>query len=248
MWGAFHTHVSDPLQAAGIPLAVTPGNHDGSAYRGFETERRSYAAQWGARKPGLNFLEDTHYPFYYAFAAGETLFIALDATIVGNLPGEQMRWLRDLLGKHGGEYRQCVVFSHLPLWPFAQGREREFIGDPDLERLLQQANLGLYLSGHHHVFYPGHKDGIHYISQACLGAGPRKLVGAARRSQRSFTLLEIEDGGLYLSAFQAPDFRRPIDWETLPERIRSQAAELIRADLVADGLSRLQVEPRPALE
>jgi 3',5'-cyclic AMP phosphodiesterase CpdA len=141
MWGAFHTHVSDPLQAAGIPLAVTPGNHDGSAYRGFETERRIYAAQWGARKPGLNFLEDTHYPFYYAFAAGETLFIALDATIVGNLPGEQMRWLRDLLGKHGGEYRQCVVFSHLPLHPFSNERRTEIIGDPELGRLLQELSF-----------------------------------------------------------------------------------------------------------
>jgi len=248
MWGAFHAHVSDPLEAAGIPLAVAPGNHDGSAYPGFETERRIYAEQWDARKPGLSFLDDTHYPLYYAFAAGETLFVALDATTVGHLPRDQMRWLRDLLREHGGAYRQRVAFSHLPLWPFAQGREREFIGDRDLERLLQQANLGLYLSGHHHVFYPGHKDGIHYVSQACLGAGPRKLVGATQRSSRSFTLIEIDDGELHLSAFQSPDFRRPVDWKTLPERIRSQPAELIRADLVDDGLSRLSVGSQPAPE
>lgn len=248
MWGAFLTRVSDPLEAAGIPLAVTPGNHDGSAYRGFETERRIYAEQWTARKPGLNFLDDSHYPFYYAFAAGETLFIALDATIIGHLPRDQMRWLRDLLREHGGEYRQRVAFSHLPLWPFAQGREREFIGDPGLERLLQQANVALYLSGHHHVFYPGHKDGIHYVSQACLGAGPRKLVGATQRSPRSFTLIEIDDGELHLSAFQSPDFRRPVDWQTLPERIGSQSAELIRADLVNDALAKLQVEHQPAPE
>lgn len=248
MWAAFHTRVSNPLEAAGIPLAVTPGNHDGSAYRGFETERRIYAEQWGAKKPALQFVDDTHYPLYYAFAAGETLFIALDATIIGHLPRDQMSWLRDLLGKHGAEYRQRVAFSHLPLWPFAQRRERDFIGDPDLERLLQQADIALYLSGHHHAFYPGHKDGVDYVSQSCLGAGPRKLIGATKRAPRSFTLIEIEDGKLHLSAFQSPDFRRPVDWETLPERIRSQAAELIRADLVHDELSKLQVEPRPGQE
>ncbi len=38
MWKAFHKDVSDPLAAAGIPFAVTPGNHDASAYRGFERE------------------------------------------------------------------------------------------------------------------------------------------------------------------------------------------------------------------
>jgi len=115
MWQAFHAHVSEPLAAAGIPLAVTPGNHDGSAYGGFEAERRIYGEQWGARKPGLRFLDDAHYPFYYAFAAGDALFISLDATTVGGLPGEQMDWLRDLLERHGGDYAQRVVFSHVPL-------------------------------------------------------------------------------------------------------------------------------------
>ena len=31
MWAAFHRTVTAPLEAAGIPLAVTPGNHDASA-------------------------------------------------------------------------------------------------------------------------------------------------------------------------------------------------------------------------
>jgi hypothetical protein len=242
MWRAFHAHVSEPLAAAGIPLAVTPGNHDGSAYGGFETERRIYADQWGARKPALHFLDDAHYPFYYAFAAGDTLFVSIDATTVGHLPRQQMDWLRGLLAEHGGGYRQRVAFSHVPLWPFAQQRERDFIGDPDLERLLRQANVGLYLSGHHHAFYPGHKDGVHYVSQSCLGAGPRKLIGTPERSSRSLTLIEIENGKLRLTAFGEPDFTRPIDWKTLPQRIRSSAAELIRADLADDALVGLQLK------
>ena len=39
MWAAFHAEVTEPLSRAGIPLAVTPGNHDASAYGGFEQER-----------------------------------------------------------------------------------------------------------------------------------------------------------------------------------------------------------------
>jgi len=242
MWRSFHAHVSDPIAAAGIPLAATPGNHDGSAYAGFETERRIYAEQWGARKPALRYVDDAHYPFYYAFAAGDGLFISLDATTVGHLPPEQMDWLRNLLTRHGSEYLQRILFSHVPLWPYTQGRETEYIGDPELERLLQQAKVGLYLSGHHHAFYPGHKDGVHYISQACLGAGPRKLIGSSKRSPPSFTLLELEGKNNHVAAFRSPDFTKPIDWHSLPEHVRSQAAELVRADLVDPELARFPIE------
>ena len=32
MWAGWHRAVTDPLRAAGIPMAVTPGNHDASGY------------------------------------------------------------------------------------------------------------------------------------------------------------------------------------------------------------------------
>jgi predicted phosphodiesterase len=245
MWSAFHRRVSDPLAAAGIPLAVTPGNHDGSAYRGFELERRIYAEQWRQKRPAVRFIDDTHYPFHYAFAAGDVLFVSLDATTVGRLPEAQMAWLRDLLTEHGDRYDHRVAFSHVPLWPVAQRRERDFIGDPALERLLQGSDVDLYLSGHHHAFYPGHKDGIHYVSQSCLGAGPRRLIGTSDRSPRSLTLLEFDGKHLRLAALQAPRFMRPIDWDTLPRRIRSDAADLTRADLAGDRLEQLRIGSHP---
>jgi Icc-related predicted phosphoesterase len=241
MWRAFHEHVTDPLAEAGIPLAVTPGNHDGSAYHGFELERQMYGEQWSARRPAVTFIDATHYPYHYAFAAGDALFVSLDATTLGELPPEQMAWLEDLLARHGGKYQKRIVFSHVPLWPFTQGREREFIGDPGLEQLLKEAKVDLYLSGHHHAFYPGHKEGLHFVSQACAGAGPRRLIGSNKRSPRAITLIEIDGAQLRLAAFQEPDFTQPVDWRALPERIRSHAAELIRADLVKDRLEELSV-------
>ena len=51
MWRAFHETVSDPLERAGIPLAVTPGNHDASGYDRFMLEREIYEDQWKSRKP-----------------------------------------------------------------------------------------------------------------------------------------------------------------------------------------------------
>jgi len=247
MWRSFHARVSDPLAQAGIPVAVTPGNHDGSAYHGFELERQMYGEQWSARRPAVTFIDATHYPYHYAFTAGDALFVSLDATTLGGLPPEQMAWLEDLLARHGGKYQKRIVFSHVPLWPFTQGREREFIGDPALEQLLKDAKVDLYLSGHHHAFYPGHKDGIHLVGQSCVGAGPRRLIGSAARSPRAITLIEIDGAKLRLAALQEPDFTQPIDWRTLPERIRSKAAELIRADLAKDRLEELPVAGGPAV-
>ena len=231
MWEAFHKHVSQPLRATGIPLVVTPGNHDASAYDGFRLERSIYREQWRDRRPGMEFLSESGYPFYYAFTLGDILFISLDATVVGQLPEQQMKWLQKVLASHGREYQRRVVFSHLPLWPLARGREREYIGDTELQTLLEQAGVELYLSGHHHAFYPGVSGAIAFVGQACLGAGPRRLIGTEHRSGRSFTLLEFTSDGIQVGAYQAPQFDSLIDWSTLPARIRSGTAELLRADL-----------------
>jgi predicted phosphodiesterase len=231
MWRAFHDRVSERLAEAGVPLAVTPGNHDGSAYPGFALERAIYAEQWTPRRPAVRFLDGDAYPYHYAFAVGDVLFVALDATRVGKLPATQMAWLRRVLARHGQDFRRRVLFSHLPLWPFAHGREREHIGDPVLQALLEEARVDLYLSGHHHAFYPGSKGGVAFVSQACLGAGPRRLLGAPARSDRALTLIDFSHGPPRITAYRAPAFDTAIDWNLLPRRIESSVAELLRADL-----------------
>lgn len=229
MWSAFHRVVSDPLAKAGIPLAVTPGNHDASGYRGFEREREIYGAEWRARKPKLTYLDDRDYPFFYAFEMDGVRFASLDATTLGPLRGTQMSSLTQTL--KGAP--TAVTFSHLPLWPFAQKREREIIGDPDLEALYHDLGVDLHLSGHHHAYYPGWKDGVAYVSQACLGGGARVLIGDTGRSERSFTVLEFDSGGLQsVTAFTGPDYQFPLNPATLPPQIVSSKATLKRLDLV----------------
>jgi len=229
MWAAFHATVSDRLDAAGIPFAVTPGNHDASAYGGFKHERKIFRDEWSRRKPDLTFVDDQDYPFFYAFDLKGVRFVSLDATTLGSLRGDQAKRLEDLAA---GDKR-VVTFSHLPLWPFAQKREKEIIGDPALEALYLQAGIELHLSGHHHAYYPGVKNGILYVSQANLGGGSRKLIGDTRTGAQSFTLLEFsENGEIDLVALEAPDFTTEVDLNSLPKEIRSNVATLRRMDLV----------------
>ncbi|MGR3661817.1 MAG: metallophosphoesterase family protein [Paracoccaceae bacterium] len=228
MWAAFHSTVSDRLNNAGIAFAVTPGNHDASAYGGFEGERKIFRNEWKRRKPALNFIDDRDYPFFYAFDLKGVRFVSLDATTLGRLKGDQAVRLEHFAD--GAD--RVVTFSHLPLWPFAQKRVNEIIGDPELEALYQRAGILMHLSGHHHAYYPGKKDGVLYISQACLGGGARKLIGDSETSLNSFTMLEFsDDGAVKVSAFRAPGFDLEIDLNTLPKQIRSDVATLIRMDL-----------------
>ena len=228
MWRAFHARVSNPLAQAGIPLAVTPGNHDASGYRQFKREREIYANEWLERKPNLTFLDDSDYPFFYAFRLGGVVFTSLDATTVGPLQHDQAERLKQVTA---GE-ETIIAFSHLPLWPFAVERETEVIGDPALHRIFQDVGLDLHLSGHHHAFYPGWKDGVAFVGQACLGGGPRHLIGSAQKSGHAITVLEIsEQEGIRIKALEGQDFSSTLDWRVLPARITFNGTNLTRLDL-----------------
>jgi 3',5'-cyclic AMP phosphodiesterase CpdA len=232
MWKAFHTHVSDPIAAAGLPLAVTPGNHDASGAARFSLERTIYREQWSARRPGVEFLDADGYPFQYAFRVGDVLFISLDATDVGHLPPAAKAWLRGVLERHGAQARHRVVFSHLPIWPFAVGRETEILGDHELEEILQRGRVDVHLSGHHHAYYPGYRHGVRFVSQGCLGAASRPLIGTLERPPRSITVIDFDaDGAIRIDAFAGADFTVPIARQALPERIESRWVTLVRDDL-----------------
>ncbi|MBW6417803.1 metallophosphoesterase [Celeribacter sp. PS-C1] len=231
MWAGFHQAVTDPLTAAQIPLAVTPGNHDGSAYGGFELERAIYGETWIAHQPDLDFVKGSNYPFSYAFDLGGVRFASVDVTTVGPLSGEQMGWVSDIMS---GTPERRVVFSHLPLWPFAVGRETEIIGDPVFEALLSKLDVDLHLSGHHHAFYPGAVGDLGVISQACLGSGKRALIGAESERFQAITLLEFsEDGHIEVSAFKAPDYSERVEISGLPHTLETSHRRIERLDHVS---------------
>ncbi len=225
MWTAFHETVSEPLERAGIPLAVTPGNHDASGYDRFVSERRIFEEQWTSRKPTLKFLDDGSYPFFYIFEMEGVRFASLDATTLGPLRGDQHERLKLAFS----DSDTAITFSHLPLFPFAIDREKEIISDPVLESIYHDLGVDLHLSGHHHAFWPGYKDGVAYVSQACLGGGPRPLIGTKERTPHGLTILKIsESGEIAIEARRGPDYEDAIDFNSLPRKI----GVLTRLDLV----------------
>ena len=232
MWQAFDRHVTMPLARAGLPFAVTPGNHDASTGTRFAVERELYRAQWLPRKPALDFVDAADYPFNYAFRVHDTLFVSLDATHVGLLSTQSKRWLEQLLQQQGSKYQHRVVFSHVPLWPFAVGRERDYLGDHELEAILQRGKVGVVLSGHHHAYYPGYKDGVRFVSQGCLGAAPRALLGTSQPSSRTITVLELEaNGHVRIEAYGGKGFDRLVPRSTLPPKITAHGTTMVRDDL-----------------
>lgn len=231
MWAGFHAAVSEPLAAARIPFAVAPGNHDASAYAGFADEREVYVEQWSSRKPDLQWIDDTAWPLSYSFTMGSVLFVAVDSTTIGSLPAAHMTWIEDQLVA-GADQPVKILYGHVPLYPFAQGREDEVIGDADLEDMLLVHDVTMFVSGHHHAYYPGRRGELGLVSMACLGASPRTLIGDTATSSRSILRIDVEGDGTVqvLDAYGGAAFDEPIARQTLPASVSYGGVTITRDD------------------
>lgn len=228
MWRGFHAAVSDPLARAGIPFAVTPGNHDASGYAGFEGERAIFQDEWLARKPDLDWVDDSDYPLRYAFTLGETLFVSLDDTTVGALSSEQRAWLDGVLDTPA---TVRIVYGHVPLYPFAIGRETQALFDDALEDLLVAHGVQLFVSGHHHAYYPGKRGNLRLVGTSCLGSGARSLIGTSSTSPKTVLRFTVENGAITgLDAYGGSDFTTPVPRSSLPASVGSGGDVITRDD------------------
>lgn len=231
MWRGFHEAVSDRLAAADIPLAVSPGNHDASGYASYAAERAIFVDEWSTRRPTVTFVDDADYPLRYSFTIGPALFVSLDATTVGPFSAQERAWIEAQLTA-GADLPVKIVYGHMPLHPFAEGRETETLDDPATEQLFVDHDVTAFISGHHHAFYPGRRGALRVVSMACLGSGPRRLIGQSSASPRSLLVLEIdEDGVQMLEGMGGPGFDVPVDRTSLPPSIGSGASLVTRDDL-----------------
>lgn len=207
MWAAFRRVVVDPVRVAGIPFLPVAGNHDASAYPGFEAERGAYAAAMAPLQPDIAFAAAADYPFRWAAEVRGVLIVGLDVTVPGPLDAGQAEWLRGVLAGHVG--MRSIVMGHLPLQPVSRGRETEVIGDPAFQTLLATGGVRAYLSGHHHAFALREEGGVAHVAQAALGAGPRARLGEDAISPRAYTWIEIDDdGGLRVDEVTEDEFSR----------------------------------------
>ncbi|MBL6992044.1 MAG: metallophosphoesterase [Bacteriovoracaceae bacterium] len=226
MWSAFHETVTIPLTNSYIPVVVTPGNHDGSKYPKYKLERVVFNEQWKKYKPQIDFVDESHYPEHYSFSHNGTFFISLDATTSSKLDSAQIRWVKEQLRK-SAKYKHKVLFGHLPQYAFTKGRERGILNDSELQNIMKRHKVDVFLSGHHHGYYPGEVDGIRMVSQAALGSGLRYLIGSSRRSHKAMTSISFSETGIQIEAYRGRNLDILISRESLPTHI----GPMIRDDL-----------------
>lgn len=233
MWAGFHSAVTDRLSTAGIPLAPTPGNHDASGYSAFANERMEYAWQWNqtARVPAVTFIDDSEYPLRYSFEYAGAFFISLDATTVGPISEQQRDWVAQQLAG-ASAYTVKIAYGHVPLHPVAIGRETEVLGDDALEQLLSQHGLTMFISGHHHAYYPGAAGGIRQVAMPCAGSGSRQWIGTSTTSNRGALVVDFVDGAVTtLEMVDSSDYATIVERSTLPASISYDSHLLTRDDL-----------------
>ena len=240
MWQAFNLMVADPFARSGIPFAVTPGNHDGSGFPEYALERERFRVQWESRTPELNLLPGSAWPSRYAARMGRVLLVAFDGTIPGKLSNPEFQFIERMLQAHGAAAGVTLVYSHLPMWPLAQGREHEILDDPALLNLLHTHGVDVYISGHHHVFYPGiDSAGMVHIGVAALGGNTRRVVGQEARQPFSFAVLDLSKNRLDVRSFVAPGFSGKVPVKYQPESINGPLGLLRRLDGSAVFLNKM---------
>jgi len=169
------------------------------------------------------------YPFRYAFIARDALFVSLDDTLVGTLDDDQTAWLEAVLDTPAAAR---IVYGRMPLFPFAEGREAEALFDDALEDLLVAHAVTAFISGHHHAYYPGRRGSLRLVGTACLGDGPRALLGSDTTSARSVSRIEVADGAIAtVEAWSGDRFDTVVARGSLPASVGSGGDLAGRDDL-----------------
>lgn len=230
MWAAFAESFIAPLARAKIPLAVTVGNHDGSAYPGFERDRRAFERHWLDRAPP-DLLPGSRWPWRYAIRRGGLLAITFDGTLPGAVSAPEREFVRQMLELHGDEASWTVVWSHLPFWPLARNREREILRDDGFLELLHGSGVDAYVSGHHHLYYAGEDEaGMLHVSVPALGGNARSFASGSDRQPHGMATLKAENGQLTVNGWAAPGFDAAIDPQGLPADFSGPAGRLRRVE------------------
>jgi endonuclease/exonuclease/phosphatase family metal-dependent hydrolase len=238
MWAAFDSVVAAPLRQAGIPLAVTVGNHDASGHPGHERDRRMAAEYWAGRAADVRILDDGRFPFQYAFTLGGGFFLVLDAS-TGAVVADtaQMAWIQRMLTTPEARTAGMrVSLGHVPLYPVAEGRDRpgEVQAQADsLRAVLEAGGIPLHISGHHHAYYPGRRGALELLHAGALGQGPRVLLGTDGPAIKTVTVLDLFPArdSIDERTYRVDGDRfEAIDPATLPDRVDGNEGYVIHRD------------------
>jgi hypothetical protein len=249
MWASFHRQLLAPLERAGLPVAITMGNHDASSARSggrytFALDRQEAERYWRGQQDalGLEFVDATRFPFAYSVRQHDLFLLVWDASSA-TVPAEQVAWAeQQLRSPQARSARLRLVLGHLPLLAVAQGRDRS--GDvlhhsEALRQLLERTGAHAYISGHHHAYFPGRVGQLDLLNLGALGSGPRRRLQDSTPPVQTLTLIDAywprgegaTDGSsagrtVYTTYNMAT--LQPIGSQQLPAQIRPSQGPLLR--------------------
>lgn len=240
MWQAFDERLFTPLREGGIAVTPAMGNHDASRYERFHRDREFARAYWSNRSLGVDRLAERDFPMNYAYRLGELFVVVWDATNEALLEDDGLvDWVADQLQRPeatGARHRWVV--GHLPLYAVAEGRNRsgEVLAHADsLRTLLFDHDVDVYVSGHHHAFYPGRRGALELLHSGALGQGARQLIGSDLPPMQTVTSIHIRGDDISSTTFavdaDAESLLREIDLQALPRRIEGFNGYVDRVDV-----------------
>jgi len=242
MWTSFDRHIAQPLRQEKIPFGFTIGNHDGSSAIKeqnfvFQQERDLAQAYWLKHQPqlGLNFIDRANYPFYYSFRQNGIFFLVWDASS-HNLQQTQLEWVKTALNsKIARQSKTKIALGHLPLYPIVEAKNKpgEYLAQgEELRSLLQQHQVQMYISGHHHAYYPGKKAELQLLHAGALGQGARQLIDSNLPPHPTITIVDLElpESQFTYTSYNAQTWDL-IDTQQLPKSIKGDYGVILRHDL-----------------
>ena len=204
MWTAFDAQIAAPLRSQNIPFGFTIGNHDGSgAVKNqeliFQQERNQAQAYWQQQEHYLNFVDRANFPFYYSFQQNfqqkKIFFLVIDASS-SQISPQQYEWIEQALNSDAAKQATArIVLGHLPLYPVAKTKNKpgEYLAEgAKLRSLLVENRVLMYVSGHHHVYYPGKVKNLKLFHAGALGQGARQLIDSELLPRKTMTLIDLD--------------------------------------------------------
>lgn len=224
MWDSFKSTVLKPVQNLTVPFGFTVGNHDASP--SYLVDRKLSQKFWqdNIQATGLDFVDSSHYPFYYSFIKSNIFFISWDAAGAKVNP-EVFDWMKTQLNsKLAKKARLKILIGHLPLYAIVDSKNKagEVNSNPEAAlSFFKKYGIDLYISGHQHAYYPAIKEGIRFLNAGCLGEGPRSLIGSTSEAVKTYTLIEVPRRKPEKFSYKTfkPNNKDEIDLISLPDSI-----------------------------
>ena len=236
MWQGFKQTVLIPVQQLNIPFGFTLGNHDASP--SYVTDRALAKKFWmdNVNATNLNFIDSSHYPFYFSYVKNNVFFISWDAA-GAIIPNEVYVWMKvQLNSKTARAAGLRILLGHLPLYPIVTQKNKPGEVNASSGNALsffKDNGIDLYISGHQHAYYPAKKEGVRLLNAGCVGDGERKIMGHTDTAKKTYTIIEVPARlpKQFSYSTYIPVTNQLIDPKTLPDSVVGFNGIVRREDL-----------------